>query len=292
MTASSAATARRARSARPSAWRPRWRAACRATSPQDLHADDIALNHDELRERMSGNLCRCGAHNGIVDAIAETFARGGRAMNPTSTYARAADAQPTPFALARAGRREVSRRRHQSGRPDAREHRAADRAGRRHRPRPRRSTRLQDGGLLIGAAARNTALAAHRAVRARYPDAVAGDPRRRLGADPQHGDGRRQHPAAHALLLLLRRRGSRCNKREPGTGCDAIERLQPHPRDPRRVGRVRRHPSVRHVRRAGRARRDRASGRAGRRARRCRSSTSIACRATRPTSRPCLRPAS
>jgi xanthine dehydrogenase YagT iron-sulfur-binding subunit len=27
-----------------------------------------------LRERMSGNLCRCGAHNGIVDAIAETFA--------------------------------------------------------------------------------------------------------------------------------------------------------------------------------------------------------------------------
>ena len=25
---------------------------------------------DELRERMSGNLCRCGAYNGIVDAIA------------------------------------------------------------------------------------------------------------------------------------------------------------------------------------------------------------------------------
>ena len=24
---------------------------------------------------MSGNLCRCGAYNGIVDAIAETFAR-------------------------------------------------------------------------------------------------------------------------------------------------------------------------------------------------------------------------
>ena len=24
---------------------------------------------DEIRERMSGNLCRCGAHNGIVDAI-------------------------------------------------------------------------------------------------------------------------------------------------------------------------------------------------------------------------------
>ena len=25
----------------------------------------------EIRERMSGNLCRCGAHNGIVDAITE-----------------------------------------------------------------------------------------------------------------------------------------------------------------------------------------------------------------------------
>jgi xanthine dehydrogenase YagT iron-sulfur-binding subunit len=40
----------------------------------DLLAQDYALSHDELRERMSGNLCRCGAHNGIVDAIAETFA--------------------------------------------------------------------------------------------------------------------------------------------------------------------------------------------------------------------------
>ena len=27
------------------------------------------LNRDEIRERMSGNLCRCGAHNGIVDAV-------------------------------------------------------------------------------------------------------------------------------------------------------------------------------------------------------------------------------
>ncbi|TCM14388.1 xanthine dehydrogenase YagT iron-sulfur-binding subunit [Novosphingobium sp. PhB165] len=41
---------------------------------RDLAAPVIALTHDELRERMSGNLCRCGAHNGIVEAIAETFA--------------------------------------------------------------------------------------------------------------------------------------------------------------------------------------------------------------------------
>ena len=40
----------------------------------DLAAEDIAFDHDELRERMSGNLCRCGAHNGIIAAIAATFA--------------------------------------------------------------------------------------------------------------------------------------------------------------------------------------------------------------------------
>lgn len=40
----------------------------------DLSAETVALTRDELRERMSGNLCRCGAHNGIVAAIAETYA--------------------------------------------------------------------------------------------------------------------------------------------------------------------------------------------------------------------------
>ena len=42
----------------------------------DLSAAAPALTHDELRERMSGNLCRCGAHNGIIAAIAETYAGG------------------------------------------------------------------------------------------------------------------------------------------------------------------------------------------------------------------------
>jgi xanthine dehydrogenase YagT iron-sulfur-binding subunit len=40
----------------------------------DLSAETVALTGDELRERMSGNLCRCGAHNGIIAAITETFA--------------------------------------------------------------------------------------------------------------------------------------------------------------------------------------------------------------------------
>lgn len=35
----------------------------------DIGSETIAVSRDELRERMSGNLCRCGAHNGIMDAI-------------------------------------------------------------------------------------------------------------------------------------------------------------------------------------------------------------------------------
>lgn len=39
----------------------------------DLASPTVHLSREELRERMSGNLCRCGAHNGIVDAILETY---------------------------------------------------------------------------------------------------------------------------------------------------------------------------------------------------------------------------
>ena len=40
----------------------------------DLCSETVALTSEEVRERMSGNLCRCGAHNGIIAAIAETYA--------------------------------------------------------------------------------------------------------------------------------------------------------------------------------------------------------------------------
>ncbi|RCW81230.1 (2Fe-2S)-binding protein [Phyllobacterium bourgognense] len=35
----------------------------------DLATEKTFLSLEEIRERMSGNLCRCGAHNGIVKAI-------------------------------------------------------------------------------------------------------------------------------------------------------------------------------------------------------------------------------
>lgn len=40
----------------------------------DVAGAAFALDRNEVRERMSGNLCRCGAHNGIVAAVLETFA--------------------------------------------------------------------------------------------------------------------------------------------------------------------------------------------------------------------------
>jgi len=40
---------------------------------EDLAAETIAVSRSEFQERMSGNLCRCGAHNGIMDAISEVY---------------------------------------------------------------------------------------------------------------------------------------------------------------------------------------------------------------------------
>jgi xanthine dehydrogenase YagT iron-sulfur-binding subunit len=37
----------------------------------DVNAEQIELSDDEIRERMSGNLCRCAAYTNIVPAIAE-----------------------------------------------------------------------------------------------------------------------------------------------------------------------------------------------------------------------------
>ncbi|AAK90873.1 2Fe-2S iron-sulfur cluster-binding protein [Agrobacterium fabrum] len=39
----------------------------------DLSSNSITVDDTEIRERMSGNLCRCGAYNGIVEAISDTL---------------------------------------------------------------------------------------------------------------------------------------------------------------------------------------------------------------------------
>ena len=50
----------------------------KAGIPSHVSADLTAqpqLSADELRERMSGNICRCGAYSNIVDAITEVAGR-------------------------------------------------------------------------------------------------------------------------------------------------------------------------------------------------------------------------
>ena len=85
-----------------------------------------------------------------------------------------------------------------------------------------------DGGLLIGAGVRNTAVVEHQAVRRRYPVLA-----RALlaGASPQI-----RNMATVGGNLLQRTRcvyfydsdGARCNKRSPGQGCDAREGFNRH----------------------------------------------------------------
>ncbi len=52
-----------------------WERGVPSVLTDDLTEQHIELSHDELRERMSGNLCRCGAHNGIIAAIRETLVK-------------------------------------------------------------------------------------------------------------------------------------------------------------------------------------------------------------------------
>jgi xanthine dehydrogenase YagT iron-sulfur-binding subunit len=38
---------------------------------EEARAEGVELDADEIRERMSGNICRCGAYPNIVAAIAD-----------------------------------------------------------------------------------------------------------------------------------------------------------------------------------------------------------------------------
>jgi xanthine dehydrogenase YagS FAD-binding subunit len=88
---------------------------------------------------------------------------------------------------------------------------------------PHDITEQADGGLFIGGAARNTAIAEHRAMRERFPVLARAI---LAGASPQI-----RNMATLGGNLLQRTRcayffddeGSRCNKRTPGQGCDAMD---------------------------------------------------------------------
>lgn len=80
-----------------------------------------------------------------------------------------------------------------------------------------------DGSVLIGAAARNTAVAEHRAIRERFPvlarAILAGASAQIRNMATVGGNVMQRTRCAY----FYDNRGSHCNKREPGQGCDAID---------------------------------------------------------------------
>ncbi len=175
-----------------------------------------AVKDDEVREQMSGNLCRCGAYPNIVPP---SRARGGRARcAPSSTCG-----PPTrPPRRSPWGRRGLSWRGGTSLldlmklevlEPDA----LVD-----INPLPLAAVEGVPDGVRIGALARNTDVAYAPLVRERYPllsQALL------AGASPQL-----RNMATVGGNLLQRTRcayfrdpATPCNKRRPGSGCPAID---------------------------------------------------------------------
>ena len=179
------------------------------------------------------------------------------------TYARADRRGRRRSALAGAAGAQVPRRRHQPRRPDAREHRAAGRAGRRHRALDRGIEERADGGLRD----RRGGHATPRSPRtARVRDALSRCCRAPSWPAPRRRSATWRRSAATCCSARAASTSTttpaRCNKREPGAGCDAIDGFNRiHAILGASPACIATHP-VRHVRRAGRARRDRAAARA------------------------------
>ncbi len=193
----------------------------KAGIPSHVSADLNAtpqLTNAELRERMSGNICRCGAYSNIAEAITRSCREAGmksfsyeRARNPAEA---AASAMRKPDAKFIAGgtnlldlmKLEIETPAHLIDVNGL----ALDKI----EPTP-------EGGLRIGALVRNTDLAADARVRRDY--AVLS---RALLAG---ASGQLRNKATTAGNLLQRTRcpyfydtNQPCNKRRPGSGCAAI----------------------------------------------------------------------
>ena len=227
------------------------------TDPDLDRTAEVLLTDDEIRERMSGNLCRCAAYPNIRRAIRED----------AHVQAGADDALRLPPRHQRRrrhhrGRRpprcRLPRRRHQPRRPhEARRRRA--RPARRRRPPAAGGRRSSCPTAACGSAPTSaTATSPPTPSSARATPSLA---RALLSG----ASGQLRNLATTAGNLLQRTRcvyfqdvTTPCNKREPGTGCSGRRRATPATRDPRRLRALRRRAPLRHGRRPGRARRRRA----------------------------------
>jgi len=50
-----------------------------AATPDVSKAGPVEVSDDEIRERMSGNICRCGAYPNIVAAVRAVYQQGPQA---------------------------------------------------------------------------------------------------------------------------------------------------------------------------------------------------------------------
>ena len=183
------------------------------TGPGDLDAD-------EVRERMNGNLCRCGAYVNIVDAILGVGSDDGRRTVKPFRYERVTDAA-TAVALVTAdpdarflggGTNLVDLMKLDVERPGL----LVDVSG---LDLPGIEV-TADGGLRIGAQVRNSDLAVDPAVRERFPVLSQ--------ALLSGASGQLRNAATVGGNLFQRTRclyfqdvSKPCNKRAPGTGCPA-----------------------------------------------------------------------
>ena len=166
---------------------------------------------ERVREGMSGNLCRCGAYQGITEAVLEAQKalgaaepKGGRMktfdyVRPATVREAVAAASEPGAAYLAAGTNLLDLMKGGIARPS----RLVDIS---HLPGLDRIEHLADGGVRIGALVRNADLAHDRDFRPALSGGRRGAAVRSVGAASQCRDGRRQSVAADALRILLRRR--------------------------------------------------------------------------------------
>ena len=216
-----------------------------------------AGSDDEIREFMSGNLCRCGAYPNIVAAIREVAQERRRPMRPFE-YVRASDVDEAVAHGRPPTRGRLPGRRHDPARPDEGRRRRAAHAGRHQPPAAARRRPATSDALRVGALTTMDELPRTPTVAERLPFVREALLR---GASDQL---RNMATIGGNLLQRTRCRYFRdpavaaCNKRAPGSGCAAVARRGAHARDPRRERALHRAARLRPVRPAGRSRRRRA----------------------------------
>ena len=163
----------------------------------DLAAEAVALGADEVRERMSGNLCRCGAYVNIVPAILDgpwTSVRPFRYQRATDVAGAVAAVAADPGPFLAGGTNLVDLMKLGVEAPEL----LVDVS---HLPRP--SSTSGDGGRAAGGRRRPQQRPGRRP---RGPGQVPrpgpGAAGRCVGPAPQRGHRRRQPAAAHPLPVL------------------------------------------------------------------------------------------